>query len=385
MKIFVIPTSYPDEINRTKNIFIYEQAKALAEKNHEIVVLHVQKQPTKKIFSKIEHSIQKFDDGFATRYVIKQKTFMEDKFPWINKHLFIYNMRKLYDYAVSHENKPDVLYAHFSIWAGYAGKVLAKKYNIPLVTMEHYSGFMGQMKHSQKIGLKKVIEASNIFLCVSTGLKQSIQKQIGNFKDIYVVSNLIDKRFQYVAPDDTGEFVISSIGGLSKRKGFELLIKAFCKAFKEDDKIKLRIAGNGPEYYALKKIIEANKRKHQIILLGNITREETLSEYINCNCFVLPSKSETFGIVYREALATGRPIITTNHGGFSSENWHDEYGYMISVDDMEGLIEKLKKLRKNYNNFDFKEISKLCLADCSTDIVIKQIEDYLKKACKYKN
>ena len=103
----------------------------------------------------------------------------------------------------------------------------------------------------------------------------------------------------------------------------------------------------------------------------------TLEEYIKCDCFVLPSTWETFGLVYREAMAVGRPIITTDHGGFDSNTWNDDCGYMIPVNDISALSDALKAVILNYDSFNGRDISKFCLSTCSSSIVSKKIEDKL--------
>ena len=154
MRIFILPTSYPDESNKVANIFIYEQAKMLAEQGHEIVVLHVKKLPSSNILSLIDHSIIRVDDGFSIRFTVKIKTFLEDRFPQFTRRNFIRTAFRLYEHAVEMVGIPDVIYGHFSCWAGRAATEIASKYGVPCVVMEHSGDFIKPGKKLSKVLIK---------------------------------------------------------------------------------------------------------------------------------------------------------------------------------------------------------------------------------------
>ena len=383
MKIFIIPTSYPDSQYPQKDIFIYEQAKELARRGHSITILHVKKLPSKYYFSSVDKRILQFDDGFALRFMIKQKTFMESQLPGVNRDDFIDSVKRLYSHALSVVGAPDVIYAHFSCWAGFAASLISKEYGIPLVSIEHYGHYLKSKINNQlKLAANTTRMQSDAFLCVSLNLKKCIEKLSNIDKEIIVLPNMVDRQFKYVPVIQKEEFVFSSIGNLSRGKDFYRLIKAFSIAFSANEKVILRIGGGGPEKKKLEKLIKKLNRSNQIVLLGRLTREQTIEEYINCNAFALASQFETYGMVYREALVTGRPIVTTNHGGFSSDDWHDEYGIMIPKKNTGKLADALKKIVQDYAEYHGDTISKICLNDCSADVVGNKLEEILISVVK---
>ena len=85
-------------------------------------------------------------------------------------------------------------------------------------------------------------------------------------------------------------------------------------------------------------------------------------------------------MVYREALITGRPIITTDHGGFSGSDWLDDYGYKIPTGNEQALAKALSLIRSNIALFDCERISSTCLQSCSADKVGNVVEHYLNVA-----
>ena len=80
MLIFVMPTSYPNPDNPVANLFVAEQVSALAEiENNRIVVLNVRKQPSKKLFTKVDYAIHETEENGILLISIKHKTFIEDR------------------------------------------------------------------------------------------------------------------------------------------------------------------------------------------------------------------------------------------------------------------------------------------------------------------
>lgn len=376
MKIFVIPTSYPNEYNAVANIFVYEQVKALAKLGHEIVVLNVIKHGSKDIFKRIPKSVKIIKEQYCTRYAVECKTFLENHFSKYNCDVFCEKIMQLYEIAVKDCGKPDILYAHFSLYAGYAATKLKEKYNLPLVTLEHNGALMQKKLNSRlQLYLEDTLKKSDKFFAVSTGLKRAITSLFNKDYNIDVIPNMLDDSFIFFPPIKKPEFTFFSCGRLVKGKRFSLLIKAFCTAFKQEDKVKLIIGGDGEERKDMAKLIQSNRREEQIILLGRLSREETVQAYINSDCFVLPSKSETFGLVYREAMAVGRPIITTDHGGFDRACWDDNDGIIIDVDDYDALVQALIYVKENIKEFDLQRISNSCLEKYSSEKIAKMIAE----------
>jgi glycosyltransferase involved in cell wall biosynthesis len=95
-----------------------------------------------------------------------------------------------------------------------------------------------------------------------------------------------------------------------------------------------------------------------------------VSYFTNSNTFVLPSKSETFGVVYIEALLCGLPVIATSCGG-PEDFVNDKNGLLIPVDNKEELINALKMIKKN--DYDKKLISENCRQKFAPEIIANRI------------
>ena len=377
MLIFTLPSWYKTEKRPEDCIFIYEQMQALKKLGHTVVVLSViARRPLKSIPDKITD-----DNGIPTYYTYVP-ALKPSKFRAPFEAEFEKGLKRLYDKASKDYGKPDVLYAHFTFAAGYGALKLSKQTGVPLVIQEHYSGLMNdKIDKALEKYLSESVQKADGFICVSEGLKQSIINKTGVGNDIKVISNMINPCFTYSEPQKKDDFVFFSCGALIPRKRFNLLIKAFSEAFKDNSEVKLRIGGSGAMREELTELINSLGMSGRISLLGQLSREATLSEYQNCDAFALPSAAETYGLVYREAMAVGRPVISTRHGGFGSD-WSDSFGKLIDIDDKSQLIKALKHIYENYSDYDLKRISEECLKGCSETGVAEQISGYLAQKIK---
>jgi glycosyltransferase involved in cell wall biosynthesis len=71
----------------------------------------------------------------------------------------------------------------------------------------------------------------------------------------------------------------------------------------------VRIVGNGPEREMLDRLHGALGLGDAAVLLGDVSRAALAEEYVNADCFCLPSVQEGFGIVFLEAMAAGLPVV----------------------------------------------------------------------------
>jgi glycosyltransferase involved in cell wall biosynthesis len=250
---------------------------------------------------------------------------MTSRFPKLAVQLYSHNLKKLYKKAVELYGVPEVMISHFSLPSGFATAKLCNEKNIPFINFEHHSLF-AKLKISKYIreNLKLIINQSKAFVCKSTFLKEQLERHSGITNKIVVINQHLDSRFQFVQPNHNDRFIFLSVGNLKPIKQFELLISSFIASFTNSDNVELRIAGDGELYHKLNKIIKTKGREMQIHLLGQLSTDTLIDEYSKCNSFVLLSKVETFGNVFREAMAIGRPVISTRNGGIL-ENWSNGF------------------------------------------------------------
>lgn len=117
------------------------------------------------------------------------------------------------------------------------------------------------------------------------------------------------------------------------------------------------LIGEGPERRKIENIVKTNEMNDRVLLKGRLGRHDIAKYMQESDCFVLASRAETFGVVYIEAMATGLPVIATKCGG--PEGFiNEENGILIEKDNLEKLIQAMKLMYKENNNYNKKEISK---------------------------
>lgn len=357
MLIFIVPTSYPNKDNPVANPFIEEQAIALSKiPGNKVVVLNVQKQPSSYFFKSIDRHIDFVENGAISIVSMKKKTLMEKRLVLWNQFAFDKAMKKLYVDAVNRFGKPDVIYAHFYN-AAYSALKMEK--DVPVVVLEHAGELMqNKIDFRRRCILKKVVKQSDKYLATTDNLKSKVMQHTGFIKKIDVVPNIVDEQFTYcpIQKEDS-EFSYFALSRLDYDKRMDLLIEAFCDAHLGNSDVKLYIGGDGKEYLPLQRLITEKGCSEQVKLLGRMDRTEVVEQMKCCSCFALPSRHETFGLVWREALCVGRPVITTNHGGFGKADWSEKYGVMVDVDDKAQLTDALAHIYHNYKTYDLKKIS----------------------------
>jgi len=129
----------------------------------------------------------------------------------------------------------------------------------------------------------------------------------------------------------TENFRFLSVGKWEKRKGQDLLIKAFCEEFKDNEKVELVIMADSIKLFDQKFNIYKNivnlklpeDRASLQIIEGMIPNYSDMGRiYTSADCFVNPTRGEGWNLPLIEAMACGMPCITTNwsaHTDFANE------------------------------------------------------------------
>lgn len=143
------------------------------------------------------------------------------------------------------------------------------------------------------------------------------------------------------------------VGRLVPYKGINYLVEAM----KDVDAL-LAIIGDGPEMPRLVNQVKESYLQEKIHFFGSVPRSDLGAYYKEADAVVLPSidRREAFGICLVEALAFGKPLITTNIGtGVNFVNQNQVTGLIAQAKDANDLARKMSDLLKDDRLLEFSQ------------------------------
>jgi len=233
--------------------------------------------------------------------------------------------------------KPDIIHAHAVLPGGWVAVNLGRKYGIPVVLTEHSGPFSVHLQSKyQQCLVRETLTQVNRIIAVSPALARQIQT-FHNPVQIEVVGNVIKTDFFVPLRDATIDSPhprtrFLSVAILKKEKGLRYLVEAIHLLAQQGlTSFELLIGGDGPSRPVLEQMVRKLSLSNWCSFLGLLTQAEVKYWMQQCDVFVLPSLGETFGVVLGEAMACGKPVITTRCGG-SEFVMTKETGMLVDVE-----------------------------------------------------
>jgi glycosyltransferase involved in cell wall biosynthesis len=213
--------------------------------------------------------------------------------------------------------------------------------------MRFESGFTKATMGLQAACERAHVAAANLVITTSRHSAERIQELYELPHAPHVVPELIDltawnSEF-HSAPDaaEKGRFIVLCVCRFYRRKRVHLLLRAAARLRSRLDGLEIRIVGGGPECDRLKRIWREERLEEVVAWRENISRTELLREYKQCCVFCLPSVQEGFGIVFLEAMASGKPIIAARAGPMPNVVPH---ALLVEPDSEEALAAAIERL-----------------------------------------
>lgn len=381
MKILVFSSRYLPEIGGVQNVVSdlvneFKNAKDTVEVISAININDFVKSKLKKFilgffyFKKIEYlvgtknykvylSIPRGFFGFLSFFV---------RFPFSILYLRHIIKRKKYDIINAHFLDDSLVYFYFA--------TLFKR--MPIILNIHgneihkfsSSGFY-------KYFYKKILNKSKAIIVNSFYMKSELIKKYPKIKinKIKIISNGIDisESFKTINKNTKSYFLF--VGRLDKKKGIEILLKAFANVSNSIKKELYIVGGSSGEKKHGSLLVQELQSKYKqfpkIHFLGRIPRNEVIKKMRNAYFTVFPSINEPFGIVAIESMYCATPFIASS-GGFVEIAKMTNAGIIFKTNNIKALssvllrvdkdIELREKLStnciKNIKMFNIKEVAK---------------------------
>ncbi len=123
------------------------------------------------------------------------------------------------------------------------------------------------------------------------------------------------------------------VGQLANHKGLRVLLDAFDRVAIKHPSVRLRVVGP-----TLDLKVTPNEN---IQVLGRLSPSELSKELANCDCLILPSLTDSLGLVVLEALAVGLPVVVSDHVGAMQFVRDGENGWIVPAGNSHALASRL--------------------------------------------
>lgn len=235
----------------------------------------------------------------------------------------------------------DLVIAHMP-----CGILFADRLGVPFVAGVHNSDLTILTKPLYRFHFKKRMENAlknaKAIACRSFALKEKLLKIYPEFEEKTFVApsgideNLIEENLEKFS---TPKIKIVTCANYKKYKNIELVLTAT----KAINGIELTIIGKGTDTKKLKNLNPHAK------FLGYQPKEKVLDLMRQSDVFILPSKGETFGMVYLEAMASGCITICSEHDGIDGIIKNGENGFTVvpSVTEIKNILNHIKNMTQN--------------------------------------
>jgi glycosyltransferase involved in cell wall biosynthesis len=190
-------------------------------------------------------------------------------------------------------------------------------------------------------GIRRDLEVWNladVVLVASDFVRQSM-KRVGYTADrVALVPYGVDESWFDITPRPVPGRVLF-VGTVCLRKGNHYLAEA-CRMLKDRGvQAEFRVVGPSDPQELASPLFEGPN------YVGQVPRDQVRDEFAQADIFVLPTISESFGLVHLEAMACGVPVVTTPNCGSVVRDGMD--GYIVPVRDAGALAARIEQLIKN--------------------------------------
>lgn len=306
--------------------------------------------------------------AYGAEWSVEKDEWVVDKecFGRFDRILYFLKQSKIFNALIKSVDlsEIDLIHAYTLFSDGNVAYNAKKKYGIPYVVAirdTDINYFLRFRKFLLPRGIKILEEAERVFFLSPAYKKMFFEKFLNEKQQrkiaqkTMIVPNgihnywLENTNHVHKTLKSDNKINLLTVGTLCKRKNIPMVINATNILKHRDYDIDLTVIGKKVDKDIYNCIIE-NAYKHYDLM----PCEQLIDFYRNADIFVLPSLTETFGLVYAEALSQSLPVIYTKNEGFDGQFSDGEIGYSVDCHDSNDIADKIEMIINNYDNIQQK-------------------------------
>ena len=210
----------------------------------------------------------------------------------------------------------------------------------------------GKRKAKYSRAIRLLLHSSDWIVAPSRGFQQDVVSIFPSLKDkiVFIHNGVNLAELHSSCQDTTTELehpYLLCIAMHNERKGLDVLLRAFALMQGVPLPCKLVLVGDGPLRGYLESLAFSLGIQHKVEFRGRKGRAQVAKLIQGCEVFVLPSRSEPFGIVLTEAMACKKPVVATTVGGIPEIIKDGTDGILVEPDNPSALAEALLNVLQN--------------------------------------
>jgi glycosyltransferase involved in cell wall biosynthesis len=248
----------------------------------------------------------------------------------------------------------DIINTHFALPTGPVGQLVGRAAGIPNVLSVHGGDLYDPSKRTSahrhallRACVRRLALSADAVVAQSQDTQANLHRFFAPEVRAHVIPLGIDEPplVTAVRADygfEARDVLLISVGRLVRRKNVEQLLDVVARL--NDRRVKLVLVGDGPRGAEVRERAKQLGIESQVRFVGMVDEKTKFDLLAIADLYVSASQHEGFGLVFLEAMASGRPVICYDRGGQRDFLEHGRTGYLAPVNDLASLIEQCRSL-----------------------------------------
>jgi len=339
------------------SVYIRELARQLGKRGHRIDIYTRMLKSEDRSITRLYENVRLVHLGIPNGGTLSKLAL----YPYLSKFF-----QALEDFRRSENQRYDLIHSHYWL-SGRLGTRAQKLWNLPHVTTFHT---LGEVKNQTGIDArepwfrlvaeKDIVQESDRILALTNRERESLVRLYdAPFNKVSVVPCGVNLELFYpqskaAARQKLGlgadDIILLYVGRFESIKGLNVLLEAMTY-LNDHQRLRLVVVGgdddSSPEFRALARATRDWGIGEKVSFIGRVDQQNLPTYYGAGDVLVLPSYSESFGMVGLEALACGRPVVTTQVGAVDSLVHSTQAGCVVPDHTARSLADGIRMAIRN--------------------------------------